>query len=468
MLLWFRNDLRVHDNPALLYFLEQSVGYNASANALFFLCKEQWRSHDSADIKIDLMLRHVNLLSQQLLDFGITLSIVECDNFNQQIDYLKSYAQLNNNARIIVNQELEYNEQERDRKILALGLKLISFEADVIVPKGQVLNKQNEMFKVFTPFKKAWLNQVKQQGFSYISKQALAPFKCTEPNRDNESSPQHIDTDDSSTAWPLVDEVELSCIPQFFGEKLEHYADNRDFPGINGTSSLSPYLAIGALSPRYLLRLLLHQAPDLLHASDSKTFVWLNELVWREFYRHLMYHFPRLCQGKNFNQKYNSLPWLNNKQHFIAWCEGKTGYPIVDAAMRQLNQTGWMHNRLRMIVASFLTKHLLIDWRCGERYFMNRLIDGDLASNNGGWQWAASTGCDAQPYFRIFNPIRQSQRFDANGAFIRQHLPELNDVPDQQIHFPHNYMEKLGLRGYWPAIVDHKAARQRALVFYKC
>jgi deoxyribodipyrimidine photo-lyase len=213
--------------------------------------------------------------------------------------------------------------------------------------------------------------------------------------------------------------------------------------------------------------LLLQRHPDILHASDSGHFVWLNELIWRDFYRHLLYHFPRLSQEQNFNQKYNSMQWLNNKSHFSLWCQGQTGYPIVDAAMRQLNQTGWMHNRLRMIVASFLTKHLLIDWRWGERYFMSKLIDGDLAANNGGWQWAASTGCDAQPYFRIFNPIRQSERFDLKGAFIRKYLPELKDVPDNKIHFPHDFIEASAMQCYWPAMVDHKAARARALAFYK-
>ena len=161
------------------------------------------------------------------------------------------------------------------------------------------------------------------------------------------------------------------------------------------------------------------------------------------------------------------MQWHNNKELFNAWCEGKTGYPLVDAAMRQLNQTGWMHNRLRMVVASFLTKHLLIDWRLGEKYFMQHLIDGDLASNNGGWQWAASTGCDAQPYFRIFNPIKQSERFDPNGEFIRKYLPELESIPDKHIHFPYHYIANNKLQQYWEPIVDHKEARLKALAFYK-
>jgi deoxyribodipyrimidine photo-lyase len=467
-LLWFRNDLRIHDNPALLYFLENNERTDITANALFFICKEQWHTHHDASIKIDLMLRHVNLLSQQLLNYGIALNIVECNTFNDQIEYLKNNVKQHGDTGIIVNQQLEFNEQARDRSIIDAGIKLIAFEGDVIVPKGLVLNKQNEMYKVFTPFKKAWLSRIRDSGFKYDSKQALIRYEIpSEKQSKNPRSALLAETDNSSEAWPLIDYVEQNIIPEFFQDKLEYYADNRDIPGIKGTSGLSPYLAIGALSPRYLLRLLLQHYPDLLQASDSKPFVWLNELCWREFYRHLMHHFPRLSKGKDFNQKYHALPWLPNESHFKSWCEGKTGYPLVDAAMRQLNQTGWMHNRLRMVVASFLTKHLLIDWRWGEQYFMSRLIDGDLAANNGGWQWAASTGCDAQPYFRIFNPIRQSERFDPKGDFIRKYLPELADIPNKEIHFPHGYIKKFGIACYWPALVDHKAARERALAVYK-
>lgn len=208
---------------------------------------------------------------------------------------------------------------------------------------------------------------------------------------------------------------------------------------------------------------------DVLSSSKSNVFTWVNELVWREFYRHLIVAYPKLNKYQNFNEKYDPVQWRSADADFTAWCQGKTGYPLVDAAMRQLLQTGWMHNRLRMVVASFLTKHLLIDWRKGERFFMQHLIDGDLASNNGGWQWAASTGCDAQPYFRIFNPITQSERFDPEGEFIRKYIPELTSVPNKHIHFPHAYLALQGSEKnkYWPAIVDHKAARQRALDAFK-
>jgi deoxyribodipyrimidine photo-lyase len=466
MLLWFRNDLRVHDNPALLYYLEHSQFDQLERTALFFITKKQWQVHQMSAIKIDLILRHVKWLSGQLNKLGIVLEVVECDDFAAQIEYFENYNKQHPSHQVVVNEELEFNERQRDQQLIACGVKLVAFESDVIVPKGKILNKQHAMFKVFTPFKRAWVVYVQNNGFEYIAKQALSSFSSDDSsNRSNDSI--IIEQDNCSSSWPLIDVVEQQVIPDFLSEKLADYAQQRDIPGCKGTSGLSPYLAIGALSARYLLRQLQQKHPDILSASDSNVFVWLNELIWREFYRHLLHHFPSLAKGRNFNRKYDSLVWLNNKQHFSDWCEGKTGYPIVDAAMRQLNQTGWMHNRLRMIVASFLTKHLLIDWRWGESYFISQLIDGDLAANNGGWQWAASTGCDAQPYFRIFNPIRQSERFDSNGVFIRKYLPELSDVPNKQIHFPHQYLAQENITGYWPAIVDHKDARARALACYK-
>jgi deoxyribodipyrimidine photo-lyase len=309
---------------------------------------------------------------------------------------------------------------------------------------------------------------VKQYGFEYLGKISNSTITSVTNGSDNENKPKgEQETEGLSAQWPLAPDFEQHALPLFFQNKIANYASVRDIPSIKGTSGLSPYLSAGVISPRYILRVLLTKFPDILLAEDSAEFSWLNEIIWREFYRHLMFHEPRLCKNQCFNTKYQNLHWINNEQLFKQWCEGKTGYPLVDAAMRQLNQTGWMHNRLRMVVASFLTKHLLLDWRLGEKYFMQNLIDGDLASNNGGWQWAASTGCDAQPYFRIFNPIRQSERFDPKGDFIRKYLTELENIPNKHIHFPHKYIKDNNLNIYWPAIVEHKEARLNTLAFYK-
>ena len=460
MILWFRNDLRTHDNPALHHFMNTSClgdSGKSPSKAFFFISEKQWQLHDWSPIKIDFIKRHAKALVQELASVGIELELVSVPDFTAQIAFLKAYCLQHDIQCVFANSEVEYNELQRDQSCIAQNIPLRLFEADVIVPKGKVLNQSGVMFKVFTPFKKAWLKHVREFGFDYLGKV------------DNNSNAESNNSSEKtlSSAWPLARHYELKALPAFFQEKVSSYATNRDIPSIKGTSGISPYLAAGVISPRYVLISMLNQFPDLLLATDSEEFSWLNEIIWREFYRHLLFHEQRLCKHQCFNQKYKDVQWHNNTVFFNAWCEGKTGYPLVDAAMRQLNQTGWMHNRLRMVVASFLTKHLLIDWRLGEKYFMQHLIDGDLASNNGGWQWAASTGCDAQPYFRIFNPIRQSERFDPNGDFIRKYLPELESIPNKHIHFPHKYIADEKLTLYWEPIVEHKEARLKALAFYK-
>ena len=222
------------------------------------------------------------------------------------------------------------------------------------------------------------------------------------------------------------------------------------------------------------MRQLAHAAWQLAKAGNTGAAGWLNELIWRDFYFQILYHRPDLQQGRAYKAEYEALPFPNNPDWFAAWCEGRTGYPIVDAAMRQLNQTGYMHNRLRMVVASFLVKDLLIDWRWGERYFAEKLIDFDCAANNGGWQWAASTGCDAQPYFRIFNPQSQSEKFDPEGKFIRKYLPELAALDNQRIHAPYSQAGRKSdlwsasaAIDYPPPIVEHAVQREQALLLYK-
>jgi len=463
MLLWFRNDLRLEDNLALNYFIKHR---KPTDKAIVFFTSKQWHTHDWSLIKIDFYKRHVVNLQEQLAQIGIELEVVEVDDFAAQISYLSRYCRSQQIERVIVNEELEYNERQRDKALQGQGIKLKSFESDVIVSKGAIKNNHGLMYKVFTPFKKAWLRYVRQHG------DILLPASFTEETlaRNHtkiDCSTLKLGLDNSSKKWPLVGHVSKQVLPDFIANKLASYAQGRDFPSIKATSGFSPYLAIGALSPKYLLKLAVNRYPDILIATDTPEFSWLNELIWRDFYRHLLHHYPKLAMHQTFNDKYKNMLWSNRHDLFQAWSQGRTGYPLVDAAMRQLVQTGWMHNRLRMVTASFLTKHLLVDWRKGEKFFMQHLIDGDLAANNGGWQWAAGTGCDAQPYFRIFNPITQSEKFDPKGHFIRRYIPELSEVPDKVIHFPHHYLNKQGLSIYWPAIVEHKEARLAALAFYQ-
>lgn len=473
-LFWFRRDLRIIDNPALYHAVN-----NGCRTAIFISTPKQWRVHDVAAIQIDFIERHLNLLTEQLSSFGIELIHLEATDFIDQIKVLSKFCQQKSITDIYANSELELNECRRDNAIIEQGLSLKLFEADVIVEKGKVLNAQQEMYKVFTPFRNAWLKQLKHTDLMPVvldKNQGVILNKVVPKNIVINAAKENSDK------WPLVSDIHQTVLNDFFNDKHDEYHLYRDIPSIKGTSGLSPYFAIGALSAKFIVYLLIQRFPELFDDAKNSNFTWLNELAWRDFYKHLMYHVPRLCKHQDFQEKYIGTQWPKRDVFFKAWCEGKTGYPLVDAAMRQLKQTGWMHNRLRMVVASFLTKHLLVDWRRGEKFFMQHLIDGDLSANNGGWQWAASTGCDAQPYFRVFNPIRQSERFDPDGSFIRKYLPELKDVPNKHIHFPHHYIAEQNKQSskpmqstlltekalnYWPAVVDHKTARLAALEFYK-
>jgi deoxyribodipyrimidine photo-lyase len=246
-----------------------------------------------------------------------------------------------------------------------------------------------------------------------------------------------------------------------FSKKVTSYDRTRDYPAILGTSGLSAHFRFGTLSTRQAVQFCFEH-----FAAGTK--VWLNELIWREFYQMILDQFPHVVNGA-FKPEYDKIKWSNNPKHFKAWCEGRTGYPLVDAAMRQLNETGWMHNRLRMVTAMFLTKDLMLDWREGARYFAEQLLDHELAANNGGWQWSASTGCDAQPYFRVMNPVSQSEKFDADGDFIRKFVPELKKLDAKIIHWPHEEpgLFSSGLNGYPEPLVDHSVQRVKAIALFK-
>lgn len=457
---WFRRDLRLFNNLALYDAIESGC-----KNAIFFITPTQWRQHNVAPIQIDLIKRRVVFLGDLLAKHGIKLHVIDAETYNECVLLLDGFCSAHNITQVFANKEYEYNEQQRDADFISRAdkhqIKCTFYDGDVIAPPGTVVTKTGEMYKVFTPFKNTWLKLHQDTHFHFRQFPQCFAEIIWQP-------PASLESDNSSEKWPVDDASLSGVIARFIDKKLVSYKDTRDFPSIKGTSGISPYLALGIVSVHQLVALVQQQHVDVLTSAKSNLFTWVNELVWREFYRHLIVAFPDLNKYKNFNEKYDAVKWRADDNDFTAWCEGRTGYPLVDAAMRQLLETGWMHNRLRMVVASFLTKHLLIDWRKGERFFMTHLIDGDLASNNGGWQWAASTGCDAQPYFRIFNPITQSERFDPKGEFIRKYIPELENVPDKQIHFPHEYLAKMNKKEvYWPAVVDHKAARERALNAFK-
>ncbi|HEY7866351.1 MAG TPA: deoxyribodipyrimidine photo-lyase [Psychromonas sp.] len=445
-LVWFRNDLRSSDNSALYY-----AGLKGPVTGIYFVTPGQWKSHNLAPIQADFIEQNLKNLSYELGALGIPLLIEEVDDFSQIPKRLAQIQKTHNIEAIHANEEPEINERERDQAVKKAGLPLILYQCDCLLQAGSVLTQQGEMYKVFSAFRNAWMKKIKQTDITPLP-QPAAQASCLDVSRAQNIRVNYDKK--SSQAWPPGERAALHRLQHFLLEGIEDYHHHRDIPSLEGTSGLSAYLRLGVISARRCVYEVLAAFPYALDAQDSGVFSWLNEIVWREFYRHIMILNPQLCKGHNFNKLADNIIWSNNREDFRAWCEGRTGYGLVDAAMRQLNETGWMHNRLRMVTASFLTKHLLIDWRWGEAYFMKKLIDGDLASNNGGWQWAASTGCDAQPYFRIFNPIIQSQKFDPKGLFIRRYVKELSEVDNKSIHLPVN------------AIVEHKQARLNALNRY--
>ncbi|MRS19099.1 deoxyribodipyrimidine photo-lyase [Enterobacteriaceae bacterium RIT692] len=461
-LVWLRNDLRINDNMALAAACRDS---QATVIALFIATPQQWQQHHMAPKQAAFIQQNLLLLQASLAERGIPLHFHQCDDFAASIDYLAEFCQQQQVDALFYNYQYEINERERDaraeKRLDAQGVICQGFDDSLLLPPGSVQTGSNTMFKVFTPFSRAFVRRL-HQGLP----------ECHHAPKARDGAPVSIKKKIPAFDYPCEafddslfqagEEAALKQLRHFAKQAVQHYPDQRDLPAIYGTSRLSAYLAIGVLSPRQCLHRVLKEHPDALN--EGKAFTWLNELIWREFYRHLMVAFPALCKHQPFVDWTRNVDWQQNEAHLKAWQQGKTGYPIVDAAMRQLNTLGWMHNRLRMITASFLVKDLLIDWREGERYFMQQLIDGDLAANNGGWQWAASTGTDAAPYFRIFNPTTQGERFDKQGAFIRQWLPELKEVPDSDIHQPQVWAQKNNKKLDYPApIVEHKDARKKTL-----
>ncbi|GAA0788664.1 cryptochrome/photolyase family protein [Marinobacterium sediminicola] len=467
-LVWFRNDLRLADNPAL----SAACAAGERVKALVCLTPEQWTEHNESEARQRYWHARLDWLEQALLKGGIELIRLPLQRFSDCPDAILQVAQQQGASKLHFNYEYPLNERNRDRltceRLESEGIAVQGHHGDLIVPPGQVVTGQGTAFKVFTPFSKAWLRCLLRLEHEPLP----SPVQGDECARD-----QKRDTDkpyragkriqrlgsryapEPDTGYPVNDDDLHEVLQRFVHEQEPDYQRLRDFPARHATSGLSPALTIGALSARQCLARL-KQAHD---GDGWQQSTWLNELVWREFYRHLLVSFPELNRLTPFRPDVEArITWLDNEKAFEAWKAGETGFPIVDAAMKQLLATGWMHNRLRMIVASFLTKLLRIDWRRGEAFFMSKLIDGDFASNLGGWQWSASVGADAAPYFRIFNPQLQSEKFDPNGEFIAEWLPELRHLEPKARHKP-GAGQEYGRPG---PIIDYKQARQSALDDY--
>jgi deoxyribodipyrimidine photo-lyase len=417
---WFRRDLRLDDNAGLYHALKE----NKEVLPVFIFDTIILDDlEDKKDARVEFIHESLLALKEKLEENGGTLLVLDGDP-------VEIFRTMDPKA-IYANEDYEPYAVERDNRVKEIieskGSRFLTFKDQVIFEKDEVIKDNGEPYTVFTPYSKKW-------------KSTLTAFYCKSfPSSKYFMSLKHVDP----FPFPSLQDIGFEKAEKKFPSRsvkqsiIEHYSTQRDFPSIQGTSRLSVHLRFGTISIRTLVQIAL-----------KKNEVWLNELIWREFYQMILWHFPRVA-NKAFKSAYDFIEWRNDPTEFQLWCDGMTGYPIVDAGMRQLNETGFMHNRVRMIVASFLTKHLLIEWRWGEAYFAKKLLDFDLAANNGGWQWAAGSGCDAAPYFRIFNPYLQTERFDPELKYIKQWIPEL------------------GTTLYPSPIVDHSVARERALKVYK-
>ena len=481
-LVWFRRDLRCFDHAALHHALNSA----RQVFCVFIFDKDilsPLLAHGSTDRRVAFIHASLQELDAELKQHGGGL-IVQHARASEAIPALAQTLQVN---AVFCNHDYEPYAEQRDRHVAqALAQQpcaFLSFKDQVIFEKEEVLSQASKPFSVFTPYKNAWLKKF-QSGLGVLDS-ALLPHFEVRPKRGQLAVPVPAATMPTLNEMGFA-EVDLAAhnlptgmsggqqLIDDFLPRLARYGQTRDFPAIKGPSYLSVHLRFGTVSIRALAR----HAMDALrsgHGADGAA-IWLSELIWRDFYFMILHHHPQVAQGASFKAEYDHIAWeegAHADELFTAWCAGRTGYPLVDAAMLQLNQSGYMHNRLRMVTACFLIKDLGIDWRRGEAYFARMLNDFDLSANNGGWQWASSSGCDAQPYFRIFNPITQSQKFDADGKFIKRYLPQLDKLDAKHIHAPwlasSLTLEMAGVqlgKDYPQPIVMHDEARKKTLARY--
>ena len=420
---WFRRDLRLHDNHGLYQALKSGL----PVLPIFIFDKNILDELENKnDRRVSFIYDSLVQLQEQLVKNKTSLYILH----DTALGAFESLIADFNIKEVFTNHDYEPYGIARDNEIASLlkesGIGFSSFKDQVVFEKDEVVKPNGEPYTIFTPYSKTW-------------KQKLAEQKIPHHNSENHLS-SFIKT--SPFRFPLLKQIGFNHTPNNFSSLdidpsvIQNYDNTRNIPSINGTSKLSVHLRFGTVSTRLLVK-------AALELNEQ----WLNELIWREFFMMILFHFPYVVSGC-FKRRYDNINWRNDEKEFEAWCRGETGYPIVDAGMRELNETGFMHNRVRMVVASFLTKHLLIDWRMGEAYFAEKLIDYELSSNNGNWQWAAGCGCDAAPYFRIFNPAEQTKRFDPDLIYIKKWISGYKP-------------------GYFPEIVEHSFARSRALNTYK-
>ena len=464
-LVWFRRDLRDFDHAALYHALKTS----SQVFCIFVFDTEILdKLSNKQDRRVEFIWESVKELKAALQANGGDLIVMH----GKARELIPTYALQANIHAVFANRDYEPSAVARDAEVAAKlaqnNIEFHSFKDQVLFEKDEILSLSNKPYSVFTPYKNAHLKKLDD---FYLKPYPVDGYihnyaKVAPSHLISLESMGFVRTNLADVRLPTG----MSGGAQLFADfetRMHQYKDARNFPAVKGVSYLSVHLRFGTVSIRHLAR----QARNHANAGSQ---TWLNELIWRDFYSQILHHHPQVAAGRAYKVEFENLPFPNDEALFKAWCEGKTGYPLIDAAMRQINSTGFMHNRLRMVVACFLVKDLLVDWRWGERYFAEHLIDFDLSANNGSWQWAASTGCDAQPWFRIFNPITQSERFDPAGKFIRKYVPEIANCSDEEIHKPwqmspiRQQLSGVIIGTNYPApIIDHAVQRTLALNLYK-
>lgn len=442
---WFRRDLRLDDNTALNAAIQRSQ----TLIPLFIVDEVLLHSsRGGGGVRVGFLWESLLALDEQLRHYSSRLVIRR----GHPTHVLYELAQQSGATRITYNRDYSPYARQRDKHAVDFlrgqGLTVDTYQDLVLHEFKEIINGEKPL-QIFTPYRKRWDTLTKP-----LPQSLITPLPPLPADLETGTLPTLAELGGTQAPQPIAHAGEKAAQRQldyFIGDTLAAYATGRDTLAEAGTSQLSPHLRWGSISIRRCYQAAFQQGGEGAR-------VWISELAWRDFYQMILAWYPHVLT-RSFRPQYDHLKWENNSDWFAAWCEGRTGYPVVDAAMRQLAQTGWMHNRARMIVASFLCKDLLIDWRWGEQYFMQHLLDGDSAANNGGWQWAAGTGTDAAPYFRIFNPTTQGQKFDPHGAYIKRWIPELAALDAKHIHTP-------AVAHYPAPLVDHAMQRERALALY--
>lgn len=460
-LMWFRNDLRMDDNPAL----REACKSSEEVHAIYIYSQNQNQKHNEANCKTEFFIENLKVLESDLSKINIPLNIINSEGFRDNSEVISSYVENHSLDKVFWNNQFGVDEIERDiavqENLKSKNIEFENFDEQVVFAPGSILTGEGKPYSVFTPFKRRWIENFNIDlldiEFKYIKKNATKIKSNLKVFDFQFKKNNQVDM----SLWPAGETEALSRLKTYLDKNIFRYAQDRNDPIVDGTSRLSAYLASGIISPKRCILEALKINNFELDAGEKGIVKWIDEIIWREFYKNIMFCFPRVSKGQPFQGYTKNIVWRLNEKEFNAWKEGKTGFPIIDSAMKQMLSEGWMHNRLRMVVAMFFTKNMLHDWRLGEAFFMQNLIDGDFASNNGGWQWSSSTGTDAAPYFRIFNPLTQSKNFDSDGLFIKKHIKELENVDKKEIHDPS--LDIRESQNYPKQILDLKQSRLRAI-----